>query len=126
MTAPAHWESLAERRIRAAMEDGGFDDLPGAGGPLPHAGRPYEPGWWARAHVERLRDERRVAARLRDLDRRLLATATLDEIAMAAEVDAVLAEWADLYADHGAPAPPDRDRVVATWRLLRRGLRPPA
>lgn len=49
------FESVGERRIREAMERGDFDDLPGAGGPLRHAGKPYEPTWWVREWVKRNR-----------------------------------------------------------------------
>ena len=48
-------ESVAERRIRQAMERGEFDDLPGAGKPIPGAGQPDDPLWWFRKWVERER-----------------------------------------------------------------------
>ncbi len=48
-------ESVAERRIRQAMERGEFDDLPGAGKPIPGAGEPDDPLWWIRKWVERER-----------------------------------------------------------------------
>ena len=48
-------ESPVERQIRLAMERGGFDDLPGAGKPLPGAGEAYDPLWWVKAWVERER-----------------------------------------------------------------------
>ncbi len=51
-----HFESLADREIRKAMERGEFDDLPGRGEPLPDAGRPYDPMWWVRRWLERNRD----------------------------------------------------------------------
>jgi hypothetical protein len=41
-----------ERRLLEAMADGSWDDLPGAGRPLPDIDRDYEPGWWARRWVE--------------------------------------------------------------------------
>jgi Domain of unknown function (DUF1992) len=46
-------ESPVERQIRQAMERGEFDDLPGAGKPIPGAGQPDEPLWWVKAWVER-------------------------------------------------------------------------
>jgi hypothetical protein len=48
-------ESPVERQIRQAMERGEFDDLPGAGRPIPGAGEPYDPLWWVKAWVERER-----------------------------------------------------------------------
>ncbi|MHB8958051.1 MAG: DnaJ family domain-containing protein [Candidatus Limnocylindrales bacterium] len=43
------WESLVERQIREAMEDGKFDNLPFQGGPLPKEDDAYA-GEWALAH----------------------------------------------------------------------------
>lgn len=50
-TAPA--ESVAERRIREAMEAGEFDDLSGAGRPIPGAGKPDDDLWWVRGWLRR-------------------------------------------------------------------------
>ena len=47
------WESLAERRIREAAEQGEFDDLPGHGQPLPGLSGSYDPGWWVREWLRR-------------------------------------------------------------------------
>lgn len=49
----ARFESLADRRIREAIEAGQFDDLPGAGQPLPDLGQPYDELWWVRRWLER-------------------------------------------------------------------------
>lgn len=46
---------LAERLIQDAIEVGEFEDLPGAGKPIPGAGTHDDPLWWARAYMERLR-----------------------------------------------------------------------
>ncbi|MER2092403.1 MAG: DUF1992 domain-containing protein, partial [Saccharopolyspora rectivirgula] len=46
------FESWIDRQIREAAERGEFDDLPGAGKPLPkHA--PTDELWWIRSYVER-------------------------------------------------------------------------
>jgi DnaJ family protein C protein 28 len=37
-----HWESLVERKIREAMEQGEFDDLPGKGQPVDLSENPFE------------------------------------------------------------------------------------
>ena len=47
------WESLAERRIREAAERGEFDDLPGAGRPLPGLDGTYDPHWWVKEWLRR-------------------------------------------------------------------------
>jgi hypothetical protein len=41
------------------MEAGEFDDLPGAGKPLPGAGVPDDDLWWVRDWLTRNREERR-------------------------------------------------------------------
>ena len=46
-------EPRVERLIREAMEAGEFDELPGAGKPLPGAGVYDDNLWWVRAWVER-------------------------------------------------------------------------
>ncbi|NIA25109.1 MAG: DUF1992 domain-containing protein [Gammaproteobacteria bacterium] len=48
-------ESVAEREIREAMERGEFDDLEGAGRPIPGLDGNYDPAWWARTWVRRAR-----------------------------------------------------------------------
>jgi hypothetical protein len=50
------YETLPERLIREAIESGEFDDLPGAGKPLPGAGAPDDELWWVREWAERNRD----------------------------------------------------------------------
>jgi hypothetical protein len=45
---------LVERQIREAMERGAFDNLPGAGKPLPDQGKPLDEMWWIR---QKLREE---------------------------------------------------------------------
>ncbi len=49
------WESVAERRIREAMERGEFDGLIGTGRPLPDAGVPYDEMWWVKRWIARER-----------------------------------------------------------------------
>jgi hypothetical protein len=39
------WETLIDRQIREAMEDGRFDDLPFKGEPLPNDENPYAGDW---------------------------------------------------------------------------------
>jgi len=39
------WESVVDRAINDAVEQGAFDDLPGAGKPLDLQGNPFNPEW---------------------------------------------------------------------------------
>jgi hypothetical protein len=47
------YESRIDRQIREATERGDFDDLPGAGKPLPDSGRPADDEWWIRGLAAR-------------------------------------------------------------------------
>src|SRR5438093_718156 len=47
------WESWLEEQIRQAREDGAFDNLEGAGKPLPDLDQGYDPDWWAKKLVRR-------------------------------------------------------------------------
>lgn len=49
------FESWVERQIRAAQERGEFDDLPGAGKPLPGLTGQYDEMWWVKQVAERER-----------------------------------------------------------------------
>jgi len=39
--------------LRRAMEEGKFDNLPGAGKPLPDLDEPYDENWWLKKLVKR-------------------------------------------------------------------------
>jgi hypothetical protein len=49
------FESWVERRTREAMERGEFDNLPGAGKPIPDLDQPYDELWWVK---RKLREEK--------------------------------------------------------------------
>ena len=47
------YESWADRQIREATERGEFDNLPGAGKPIPGLGGRHDPNWWLKNFLER-------------------------------------------------------------------------
>ncbi|NJP33934.1 DnaJ family domain-containing protein [Micromonospora thermarum] len=49
----ARWEATVEAQIRAAQERGEFDNLPGAGKPIPGRDQPYDESWWIKSFLER-------------------------------------------------------------------------
>src|SRR2546428_329044 len=51
----ATFDSWIEQLIREAQAKGVFDELPGAGKPLPGLDEPYDPMWWVK---RKLRDEK--------------------------------------------------------------------
>jgi len=48
-----YYESWVDKQIREAQERGDFDDLPGAGKPLPHLGDPDDADWWVKGYIKR-------------------------------------------------------------------------
>jgi Domain of unknown function (DUF1992) len=49
-----HWyESSLDRQLREAQERGEFENLKGAGKPLPDAGAEYDEDWWVKDWVRR-------------------------------------------------------------------------
>jgi Domain of unknown function (DUF1992) len=42
------WESWVDRQVREAQERGDFDNLSGAGKPIPGIDRPYDEMWWVK------------------------------------------------------------------------------
>lgn len=50
----AHWyETAIERQLREATERGDFDNLKGAGKPLPDHGQEYDDDWWVKDWLRR-------------------------------------------------------------------------
>jgi hypothetical protein len=119
------FESWIDRQIREAIERGEFDNLPGAGKPLPDLGRQGD-DWWIKAKLEReqvtgllppslalrreaqdiddtvadLRDEDQVRAVAQDLNHRILDSRRRGVdgppvFVRLVDVDAVVARWAD-------------------------------
>ena len=46
-------EMVAENRVREAIEEGQFDNLPGYGKPIPDIDEPYDPDWWVKQWIRR-------------------------------------------------------------------------
>lgn len=46
-------ELISDNRIRQAMEEGQFDNLPGLGKPIPDIDEPYDPLWWVKKWMKR-------------------------------------------------------------------------
>jgi hypothetical protein len=122
-----NWETWIEAQIRVAREQGAFDNLPGAGKPLPNIGDDYDPDWWVKQLVRR--EEVSVLPPslelLRKVDKELAAIEKLDdEAAVRRRVDALNAEIAKVNRTV-MEGPPTRlgalnvERIVARWRRAR-------
>ncbi len=60
---------FAERQIEEAIERGEFDDLEGAGKPIPDLDGDYDPLWWVRSFVQRSRAQEAAWALRREIRR---------------------------------------------------------
>lgn len=131
-------QTWVDHQIRAAMERGEFDDLPGAGKPIADLGTEHDPDWWLRKLVER---ERLVvlplSVQLRKEDAGL--DAELDRLATEKAVRARIEDFNErvVKARYALPEGPplitmprDVDETVAAWaqrreaRLAARAARP--
>jgi Domain of unknown function (DUF1992) len=121
------WESWIDAQIRVAMEEGAFDNLPGAGKPLPDRGQEYDPLWW----VKQLAQREQISLLppslelLRKVERELATIEKLpDEATVRRRVAALNVEIARVNATV-VEGPPTRlgkldvDQVVARWRRTR-------
>jgi hypothetical protein len=124
----ASWETWIEAQIRVAMEDGAFDNLPGAGKPLPNLGQGYDPlSWWVKQLVQREQISMLPPSLelLRKVEKELAAIEKLhDEATVRRRVVALNVEIAKVNATV-MEGPPTRlgtldvDQVVAQWRQTR-------
>ena len=138
MEQEALWVDL---QIRRAMERGDFDDLPGAGKPIPDLGADHDPDWWVKKLIEReqITGVLPPALGLRkedaELDRRLDREATEDGVRHVVSDFNQRIVHARRQLSGGPPVitrTRDADHEVARWRarrderrrLLRRRSRP--
>jgi hypothetical protein len=118
------FETWVERQLREAAERGAFDDLPGAGKPIPDLDQPHDELWWVK---QKLRREN-FSYLPPTIALRKQAEEALEAAARAGSEDAVRRIVADINAKiiegnrkaaSGPPlnlAPFDVERVVRDWR----------
>jgi hypothetical protein len=121
------WETWVEAQIRVAREQGAFDNLPGAGKPLPNLDLGNDPLWWVKQFVRRERISMLPPSLelLRKVEKELAAIGELpDEAAVRERIGALNAEIAKVNATV-VEGPPTRlgvldvDQAVARWRRAR-------
>jgi Domain of unknown function (DUF1992) len=121
------WETWIEAQIRVAREQGAFDNLPGAGKPLPNLGQEDELVRWVRqlAQREQISILPPSLELLSKVEKELAAIEKVhDEATVRHRVAALNVEIAKVNATVTA-GPPTRlstlnvDKVVARWRRNR-------
>jgi hypothetical protein len=121
------WESWIEGQIRIAREQGAFNNLPGAGKPLPDLGQGDELLWWVRqlAKREQISILPPSLELLRKVEKELAAIEKLhDETTVRQRITALNIEIAKVNATviEGPPtrlSTLDVEKVVARWRRTR-------
>lgn len=131
--APGARAAYVEVAIQQAIRRGDFDDLPGAGKPLPDLGRTHDPNWWIRRKIEReqLTGLGPPALTLRvedaELSERLDALPREEEVREAVEDFNRRVKLARMQLLGGPPvvtALRDVDVEVAEWAARRRARMP--
>ncbi|HEX5138204.1 MAG TPA: DUF1992 domain-containing protein [Planctomycetota bacterium] len=117
-------EHYIDRLIREAQERGEFDNLPGAGKPIPGLDKPHDELWWVKQLLER--EEISLAPSTLALRKRV--EQAIEAIRRASTEEQVRRLVADLNAEiaransraaSGPPtdmAPLDPDETVRRWR----------
>ena len=121
------WETWIDAQIRVAREQGAFDNLPGAGKPLPNLGQEHDPLWWVKQFIRREQISVLPPSLelLRKVEKELAAIERLhDEATVRDRVAALNVEIAKVNATvmEGPPtrlSTLDVDKVVARWRRTR-------
>src|SRR5258708_38530395 len=121
------WETWIDAQIRVATEQGAFDNLPGAGKPLPNLGQEYDPLWWVKqlAQREQISMLPPSLELLRKVETELATIEKLhDEATVRRRVAALNVNIAKVNATVVEVPPPrlgplDVDQVVARWRRTR-------
>lgn len=126
------FESWIDTQIRQAEERGEFDNLPGAGKPLPGLDRPHDELWWVRQKMQR----ENLSALPPTLAVRKAAEDAMAAVALARtekQVRAIVADINEQIVEAirrpqvGPPLnlmPFRVDRVVADWRANRPAPQP--
>ncbi|MQY17360.1 DnaJ family domain-containing protein [Nocardia macrotermitis] len=127
------YESWLDKQIREATDRGEFDDLPGAGKPLPDAGQRYDEDWWLKDYLRRegvsgdgvlppslllRRDVERLPEAVRAMNSEQRVREHVSELN-----DRIVAWLRMPHGPHVNVTPVDADEAVAQWRARRQ---PPA
>lgn len=120
-------QTWVDLQVRQAMERGDFDDLPGAGKPIPDLGEHHDPDWWLKKMVQReniavLPPSLQLRKEDAELDDRLDGLAREDDVRREVEDFNKRVVAARYGTPSGPPLvtmPRDVDATVSAWRERR-------
>ena len=136
MTMPSQFQSVVDAQIRAAEARGAFDNLPGAGKPIPGLMDPDDPAWWIKGFIKRENVPtemllppslamRREVERLPETVRKLRTEQAVRE--HAEDLNHRIRRWIQIPVGPQVPLTPvDVDEIVAAWVEERRPRPAPA
>ncbi|HEY2331197.1 MAG TPA: DUF1992 domain-containing protein [Acidimicrobiales bacterium] len=118
------WESWVDRQIREGIERGDFDDLPGAGQPIPDLDEPHDELWWVRKklraeQVDYLPPTLALRKELDDTRDRIAGAATESEVVELVRAINQKIVYVNSHATSGPPStllPLDLEQVLDGWR----------
>lgn len=121
------WEGWVDRIVREGRERGDFDDLPGAGKPLPDLDRPRDEMWWVKQLLrrEQVTMTPPTLAVRRELEEARALIAGLDDEGRVREVIEAIntrIRGVNRHASSGPPStlmPLDVEETVERWRTAR-------
>ncbi|WP_213576762.1 DUF1992 domain-containing protein [Rhodococcus sp. USK13] len=129
------FESWIDKQIRLAQERGDFDNLPGAGKPIPLSGDVDDELWWVKGYLRRENlpldallptplQLRKQIERLPETVRGIPSEDAVREIVHQLNLEIVA--WLRAPSGPRVPVSPvDADEVVSQWRMDRRAVRTP-
>jgi hypothetical protein len=131
----SRYQSAIDEQIRRAQERGEFDNLPGAGKPLPGRGRPDDDLWWVKGYLREeglsteallppslqlAKEIERLPETVRDLPSEQAVRETVRDL------NRRVADYLRAPSTPQVPVGPvDVDRAVAQWREAGPPLPPP-
>lgn len=126
--ASLDFESWIDKQIREASERGEFQNLPGAGKPIPHGSD--DENWWLKGYLRKegisgeallppsillRRDVERLPQTVRELRSEQAVRETVREL------NRRVVDWLRMpHGPHVQVAPVDADKIVEQWRAERR------
>ncbi|NND85396.1 MAG: DUF1992 domain-containing protein [Acidimicrobiia bacterium] len=114
-------ESVTERKIREAEERGAFDQLPGAGAPIPGDDLHLDAGWWAKERLREFREDEDRHEVLSQLTRAIDRCWGLPEEEAVERFRALAGEWHQLRQDDDRlPDAPTEEWFRSTWERMHR------